>query len=169
MFEELEIVGKRALNSLKKCMITLLAASVSLAAIVVFSLFLPAPFDSKLVLIYSLLALLTVIPVAGIFLIFLAVRKLFIVYSGILLQRSGELLQREGRAEEVANEAKPPRPALITATSASLQPQRKTQLSRDSPENSLVRKIEKKCPYCGRLLPYGDIHVVCPYCGRRLK
>ena len=27
----------------------------------------------------------------------------------------------------------------------------------------------KKCPYCGRVLPFGDLHTVCPYCGRRLK
>ena len=31
-------------------------------------------------------------------------------------------------------------------------------------------QIEKKrCPYCGRELPFGDLHTVCPYCGRRLK
>ncbi len=28
---------------------------------------------------------------------------------------------------------------------------------------------KKVCPYCGRELPYGDLHVICPYCGRRLK
>lgn len=28
---------------------------------------------------------------------------------------------------------------------------------------------EKKCPYCGRTLPFGDIHTLCPYCGRRLR
>lgn len=28
---------------------------------------------------------------------------------------------------------------------------------------------KKKCPYCGRELPYGDLHVICPFCGRRLK
>ncbi len=169
MFEELDVVGKRALSSLKKCMLTLLAASVSLTAITVFSLLLLAPFDSKLVLIYSLLALLAVIPMAGIFLVFLAVRKLFIVYTGILLQRSGELPRTVERAEEIAHEAKPPRPALVAAGSAPLQYQKKTQLSIDSPESSLAGKIEKKCPYCGRVLPYGDVHVACPYCGRRLK
>lgn len=28
---------------------------------------------------------------------------------------------------------------------------------------------KRKCPYCGRELPFGDVHIVCPYCGRRLK
>ncbi|HFC49337.1 MAG TPA: hypothetical protein ENJ59_01245 [Thermofilum sp.] len=28
---------------------------------------------------------------------------------------------------------------------------------------------KKRCPYCGRELPFGDLHTVCPYCGRRLK
>jgi len=27
----------------------------------------------------------------------------------------------------------------------------------------------KKCPYCGRELPFGDVHIICPYCGHRLK
>jgi len=31
------------------------------------------------------------------------------------------------------------------------------------------KSMKKVCPYCGRELPYGDIHIVCPYCGRRLK
>jgi len=31
------------------------------------------------------------------------------------------------------------------------------------------KNAKKVCPYCGRELPYGDIHIVCPYCGRRLK
>lgn len=28
---------------------------------------------------------------------------------------------------------------------------------------------EKKCPFCGRVLPFGDVHTICPYCGRRLR
>lgn len=28
---------------------------------------------------------------------------------------------------------------------------------------------KKRCPYCGRVLPFGELHTVCPYCGRRLK
>lgn len=28
---------------------------------------------------------------------------------------------------------------------------------------------EKKCPYCGRTLPFGDIHTICPFCGRRIR
>lgn len=31
------------------------------------------------------------------------------------------------------------------------------------------RGLKKKCPYCERELPYGDIHIICPFCGRRLK
>jgi len=29
--------------------------------------------------------------------------------------------------------------------------------------------VQKKCPFCGRTLPFGDIHTICPYCGRRLR
>lgn len=32
-----------------------------------------------------------------------------------------------------------------------------------------IVSAEKKCPYCGRMLPFGDIHTLCPYCGRRLR
>ncbi len=27
----------------------------------------------------------------------------------------------------------------------------------------------KRCPNCGRELPYGDLHVICPFCGTPLK
>ena len=32
-----------------------------------------------------------------------------------------------------------------------------------------VAITKKTCPFCGRELPYGDVHVICPFCGRRLK
>lgn len=32
-----------------------------------------------------------------------------------------------------------------------------------------VAVTKKTCPFCGRELPYGDVHVICPFCGRRLK
>ncbi len=28
---------------------------------------------------------------------------------------------------------------------------------------------ERRCPYCNRVLPFGDIHTICPYCGKRLR
>jgi hypothetical protein len=27
----------------------------------------------------------------------------------------------------------------------------------------------KRCPYCGRELPYGDLHIMCPFCGKFLR
>ncbi|PLJ77223.1 MAG: hypothetical protein B7L53_07365 [Thermofilum sp. NZ13] len=27
----------------------------------------------------------------------------------------------------------------------------------------------KRCPKCGRELPYGDLHIICPFCGTPLK
>jgi hypothetical protein len=27
----------------------------------------------------------------------------------------------------------------------------------------------KRCPHCGRELPYGDLHIICPYCGKYLR
>jgi len=32
-----------------------------------------------------------------------------------------------------------------------------------------LQEGKKKCPYCGRVLPFGDIHTICPFCGRKLK
>ncbi|MEM1508925.1 MAG: hypothetical protein QW291_04810 [Thermofilaceae archaeon] len=175
MFKELEIVGKRALGNLKKFMLILITASILLAVIIVFSSFFLVLSDSNLTLILSLLALLSVIPVIGILLVFLAMKKLFVIYVGIIIQRSSESLQIVERPEEITPETKLPRQALATSSSAPPQYQKKPQHSRTA-VNSEIKVttsessvVEKKCPYCGRTLPYGDVHVACPYCGRRLK
>ena len=50
-------------------------------------------------------------------------------------------------------------------------PSRKEQVIQ-TPSKQLSSKEKsgkKTCPYCGRELPYGDIHIICPYCGHRLK
>lgn len=175
VFKELEIVGERALGSLKKFMLTLIAVSVLLAAIAVFSSFFLVLSDSNLTLILSLLALLAVMPIIGVFLVFLAMKKLFVTYIGIIIQRSSESLQTVEKPGEIAPETKLPRQALATASSAPPQYQKKPQLSRTAVNGEVKvttsesSVVEKKCPYCGRMLPYGDVHVACPYCGRRLK
>jgi len=37
------------------------------------------------------------------------------------------------------------------------------------PREVSARTSGKICPYCGRELPLGDIHVFCPFCGKKLK
>ncbi len=45
------------------------------------------------------------------------------------------------------------------------------QISQIPQKTTTAKQSETKkvCPYCGRELPYGDIHIICPYCGHRLK
>jgi len=32
-----------------------------------------------------------------------------------------------------------------------------------------VAEERKTCPYCGKELPFGDVHIYCPFCGKKLK
>ena len=45
------------------------------------------------------------------------------------------------------------------------------QMLQTPQKTTITKQTENKkvCPYCGRELPYGDIHIICPYCGHRLK
>ena len=45
-----------------------------------------------------------------------------------------------------------------------------TTISRpEKPTRPPIRTPLKRCPYCGGVLPLGDVHVFCPHCGKRLK
>lgn len=54
-------------------------------------------------------------------------------------------------------------------------PEAPTRAVKPSPERAerkaptIAVPVQKKCPFCGRTLPFGDIHTICPYCGRRLR
>lgn len=71
-----------------------------------------------------------------------------------------------------------PQPQLVRRPTETTTPQRGEPLLTRPP----VRAIElpppspveenaetKRCPYCGRELPYGDLHIICPFCGRALR
>ncbi len=58
-----------------------------------------------------------------------------------------------------------PRPQLTGVETTPTPPQPSTP----KPSPPVSKPSKKTCPFCGRELPFGDIHVICPYCGRRLK
>lgn len=76
---------------------------------------------------------------------------------------------RSSRGEEVALPARAQRRQEAEAAA----PEASARVSRVAAERvekkPATTMIEKKCPFCGRVLPFGDIHTLCPYCGRRLR
>ncbi|QOJ78279.1 hypothetical protein IG193_05785 [Infirmifilum lucidum] len=56
--------------------------------------------------------------------------------------------------------ATPAQPAHLDVQPRVMEPQ---------PSPFAERQESKRCPNCGRELPYGDLHVICPFCGTPLK
>ena len=88
--------------------------------------------------------------------------RLFDVISAIVMSPT--------RYEKEAIPTAPVQPPVsrpITEAVKSQPKQSYAQVSEVPREPSVTRG--KVCPYCGRELPLGDIHVFCPFCGKKLK
>ncbi len=110
--------------------------------------------------------------------------------AAVTQEKPGEALQPQEPVIEIKEaaptsppvEVRPPQPPVKQATTSAVQP--RFEEPRVSPQplkpvqppttpaavpSQPASSGKKVCPYCGRELPYGDLHVICPYCGRRLK
>lgn len=63
----------------------------------------------------------------------------------------------------------PPSPPVGVEPAVKPKPPVKTPPVKVQQPSTSSDSGKKRCPYCGRELPYGDLHVICPFCGRRLK
>jgi len=72
------------------------------------------------------------------------------------------------QAQPTALPAVPPAPKPVRPPSKPIETAQAIQEPR-APPIQPVRTGKKICPYCGRELPLGDIHVFCPFCGKKLR
>ena len=95
----------------------------------------------------------------------LGVKKLIAIYARALSRMVGAFpvtstaLRRERKA------------AARAAATALAKPSSPQSVARLPASRGRIRtqSVEKKCPRCGKVLPFGDVHVICPFCGHRLK
>ncbi|MCD6357167.1 MAG: hypothetical protein J7L75_01155 [Thermoproteales archaeon] len=145
-----------------------LAAALLLLALTLAS-FMPGILEpSTTLMAAALLVSAAVVAVSA--LVAVTLDKLLKVYTAYLYYRvSGQAAQLKTAA---AGEA--PRP--IEARRRAGGEERREARAAKPALKAVVKAAEgsagegrKKCPYCGRELPFGDVHIICPYCGRRLK
>jgi len=104
------------------------------------------------------------------FAVFMGVAVFVKAYSFYLFARILDALStvqvpaRELKTAPVAQPQVTPQVSKIAET-----PRVTQQVQQEIPATRQVKPGAKLCPYCGRELPLGDIHVFCPFCGKRLK
>lgn len=163
--ERLSAVGRRAVSVYVIALLILAASSVAVVIIVSLAPGNAAESPSLIVLqilfaLFSSLAAAALTAVAVVY----AMQRLLAVYVALVLYGlNSKTLEVAEPAPPIRERAAAPAPQPVprAVKPAVEQPVAVTQRAAVSEK--------KKCPYCGRVLPFGDVHVVCPYCGRRLK
>lgn len=105
--------------------------------------------------------------------IVVAVKELVTVEMVMALYELMKTTQPPSVKVEEVSEAPPLQQAAPTARRMVAPPSLRAAVEGATPvKQAEVRqpsRSEKRCPYCGRVLPFGDIHTICPYCGKRLR
>lgn len=166
-FDTLNKVGKNVIRRFILALAALAATSVLLAifaATMSLESAAYAPVSSTMVLAASLLFSLASASFITIVVLH-AVQRLLAAYVAVIL------VERERGVEGVETAAAPAHAAAAVAAHQLARPGASpaAQAERAAKSEPKIVAVRKKCPYCNRDLPYGDVHVVCPYCGRRLK
>jgi len=168
-FEQLNKIGGRALSSYTYTLITLAATSSIAAAFLAYSVYalgggsqnsLDIALLQVFAALFASLAASASVAIATLY----AAKRLLAAYVTLVLHEMGS------KPLEPATERIP-----ATRTQEAViaqQPSKPESIAQPAPavlSTPRTMTEKKKCPYCGRPLPFGDVHVVCPYCGRRLK
>jgi len=167
--ERLNKIGGRALSSYAYTLITLAVTSSIAAVFLTYSVYalgggsqnsLDITLLQVFAALFTSLAASASVAIATLY----AAKRLLAAYITLVLheisskplERARELIPTT-RAQETVITQQPSKPeSMVQPAPAVLSTPRTTT-------------EKKKCPYCGRPLPFGDVHIVCPYCGRRLK
>ena len=127
--------------------------------------------SSSALILYACILLISIISSAMIAVF--AVRELVTVEIVMTLYELTKPTQPTPAKAEESSEAQLVPQATPTARRAVATPPVRVGAEGATPvkqtEVKQIGKGEKKCPYCGRVLPFGDIHTICPYCGKRLR
>jgi hypothetical protein len=168
-FERLNKIGGRALSSYTYTLIALAVTSSMAAALLAYSVYalgggnqnaLDVALLQVFAALFASLAASASVAIATLY----AAKRLLAAYVTLVLHEIG------AKPPETATELIPA--ARAQETVIAQQPSKPESVVQPAPAVlSTPRTVteKKKCPYCGRPLPFGDVHVVCPYCGRRLK
>jgi hypothetical protein len=168
-FERLNKIGERALGKYKHVLAAVAAISAAVAVVLVYSAFTLEGGDQsglsimviQLVAAFSSsLAASALVAIA----ILYAAKRLLAAYIALVLH------EVSAKAPETA--AEPVLAAQVKEAAIARQHSKSEAIAQPASVTSSTPRAmteKKKCPYCGRVLPFGDVHVVCPYCGRRLK
>lgn len=166
--ERLSDVGRRAVSAYVTALAVLAAGSATALAFVGLALSNASeaahPFLSQILLV--LFSSLTAAALTAA-VVLLAAQRMLAVYLALVLHRLSAKAPETAESalstqeQEVALAPQPPPRSPKTPV------ERPAAVAQSLPRAAVSEK--KKCPYCGRVLPFGDVHVVCPYCGRKLK
>lgn len=167
--DRLSKIGARATNLYLITLIVVAAISCVLALTIPYVVHITSDAGvanfSSLALIYLIVAVSVisslVMGVVSSILLLLATRRLLVVFTALVLRE----IHPKVAVETVQTTTETQVQELISAQ----QPTRPLSLKPTETKAVKIPQTEKKCPQCGRTLPYGNVHIVCPYCGRRLR
>gem|GEM_PF-924269 len=169
-FERLNAVGEKTISVYVSALVVL-AISSAAAAVLASFVFGSAANALPPIALQVLLALSSSLTAAALvaLAVIRAMQRLLTVYIALALygpsSKSLEAKPAFPAREEGATVAVQPMPR--TAKPAAEQSVASAQRATTAQRAAVGEK--KTCPYCHRVLPFGDVHIVCPYCGRRLK
>jgi len=168
-FERLDKIGGRALSSYIYTLIALAVTSSIAAASLAYSFYalgggsqngLDITLLQVFAALFASLAASASVAIATLY----AAKRLLAAYITLVLH------EISGKPPETAAELIPATRAQETVIAPQpFKPESTVQPAPAVMSTPRTMTEKKKCPYCGRPLPFGDVHVVCPYCGRRLK
>jgi len=157
--------SSRYLMQLAGLLLLLSSSAIVLTAFILFSGILPfSQFEDK---VYTMLILIATV---------LSVENAVAVMAGALIIRKMAAASaptpappRVVRSREAVKEAEAIPPVEVTETQPAPAASKPSEEAARPVETGVQATTGVVCPNCGRVLPYGDIHVLCPYCGYRIK
>jgi len=171
--ERFENVGARVLRRYLYLILTVSltgALIMSLVPLVRSALFADS-LQLALALSLTLLACITAMLVTSL----VTIKRLIVVEFVLLLRElsAARSVSSGGLVHQTAAPQAASHTGLASGEAAVLEPARpRGEVVASGRVAGLQRAVpaeKKKCPFCGRVLPFGDVHTVCPFCGKRLK